>query len=95
MLCKFIGTPCECLVPVTALFCTSSKGLEAFGDVKSLLHILCLLPSLHSAAVKKVVVDGPEEMGVESLLLTEAQLALGIAALPSPFLHFPQIRVGN
>lgn len=71
------------------------KGLEDFGDAKSLLHILCLLPSLHSAAVRKVVVDGPEEMGVERLLLTEAQLALSIAALPSPFLHLPQIRVSN
>lgn len=62
---------------------------------KSLLHVLCLMSSLHSAAVRKVMVDGPEEMGVERLLLTEAQLALSVAALPSPFLHLLQIRVAN
>lgn len=53
------------------------------------------MSSLHSAAARKVVVDGPEEMGVERLLLTEAQLALSVAALPSPFLHLLQIRVAN
>lgn len=67
-----VSSWCLCL----SLICTRSKGLEAFGDAKSLLHILCLLSSLHSAVVRKVVGDGPEEMGVERLLLTEAQFAL-------------------
>ena len=94
LLCKYPGAQCELVMPMSLpLFFIPSKGLEAFGEAESVLHILCLQPSLHSAAVWKVAIDGPAEMGIERLLLTEAQLALRLLALPSSFLRLLQIRV--
>lgn len=93
LLCKYSGTQCELVMPVSLpLLFTPSKGLEAFGEAEWVLHIFCLQTSLHSAAVRKVAIDGPVEMGVRRLLLTEAQLALSLLALLSPFLHL-RIRV--
>lgn len=84
MLCKYSGTQCELVMRVSlSLLFTPSKGLEAFGGAESVLRILCLQPSLHSAAMRKVTVDEPLEMGDETLLLTEAQLALRLLVLPS------------
>jgi len=75
------------------LLFTTSKGLEDFGEAESVLCILCLQPSLHSAAVRKVLIDELAGMGVERMLLTESQLALRLLALLSPFLRLLRIRV--
>lgn len=94
VLCKFTGIWCEFMVPVTATFAHPLKAWKLL-EMQNHCCTSCVLPSLHSAAVRKVVADGSEEMSAERLLLTEAQLALSIDALPAPFLHLPQISVGN
>lgn len=50
LLCKYSGTQCELVTPMSLpLFFTPSEGLEAFGEAESVLHMLSLQPSLHSA----------------------------------------------